>query len=232
MVRLKRFYTFPPFKTEYPHILRNMKQHKRKVALHEIVDIGIYDLLEPPYVHDEDKLRRWNRIKTDGWKVVPDCPDIKGEFGIDPHYDTIRYSKYLMKKYYNPNNRKHLPVMQTYWKDNDSLMDYIGWFKKLYGIPDKVGLGGVCKLNPNASIEQCKIMGEEFPDSWVHAFGLRFRALKEAKHYIDSFDTMSWTFKPRIVNGKRVCVMANNNEERREFFWYYINKINEELKED
>jgi hypothetical protein len=72
----QRFYTYPPVECEWPWILRNIKQ-KAIPNTHEIVDIGIYDLLNPPYRHSNDKLQKLDKLETKGWKVVPDCPDLK-----------------------------------------------------------------------------------------------------------------------------------------------------------
>jgi len=54
----QRFYSLPPNGEDYPWILRNIKE-KERPATHEIVDIGIYDLLDPPHRHTEEKIKAW-----------------------------------------------------------------------------------------------------------------------------------------------------------------------------
>ena len=86
-----RFYSYPPTECGWPWVLRNIKQKPQPNAVHEVVDIGIYDLLKPPHQHSKDKLEKWMELETRGWKVVPDCPDLQGEFGRVVHFDNDIY---------------------------------------------------------------------------------------------------------------------------------------------
>lgn len=74
-----RFYANPPRECEWPWVLRNIKEKSQPQAKHEIIDIGIYDLMDPPHRHTREKLQKWENLEPAGWKVVPDCPDLHGE---------------------------------------------------------------------------------------------------------------------------------------------------------
>lgn len=218
----QRFYTYPPVECKWQWILRNIKQ-KPLPCTHEIVDIGIYDLLKPPYQHSEDKLKKWIELDTDGWKVVPDCPDLQGEFGREIDFSNTEYSWALLRKYYNQKDTTHLPVLQSEYQNIKSFKEYIKRFKDEYGRVDKVAVGSICKAdNHDIGVKMLKIARREFPDSWIHAFGLRFQQFKRAYSLIDSYDSTSWTF-PRS-SGRGSC---KNLEERVEFFNDYIQRINE-----
>lgn len=218
----QRFYTYPPVECEWPWILRNIKQ-KQIPHTHEIVDIGIYDLLKPPYKHSYDKLVKWEELQTEGWKVVPDCPDLRGEFDIHGGKDNLKYSWKLLTEFYNPYDPHHLPVLQSYYENINSFKHYIRRFKSKYGVVDKVAIGSICKAdNHDIGVKMLKIARREFQDSWIHAFGLRFQQFKKAYQLIDSFDSTSWTF-PR-TSGRGSC---KNREERVEFFFDYIDRIEE-----
>ncbi len=217
----KRFYTYPPVECEWPWILRNIKQ-KSMPCRHEIVDIGIYDLFKHPFAHSNEKLKKWELLRTGGWKVVPDCPDIEGEFDVEWGGDNLEYSWELLCEYYIPSNQSHMPVLQSYYENIKSFQGYIKRFKKKYGVVDKVAVGSISKVNDHdLGVKMLKIARREFPKTWIHAFGLRFHQFKRVYSLIDSYDSTSWTF-PR-TSGRSSC---KNKVERIEFFWDYVNRIN------
>jgi hypothetical protein len=218
----KRFYTYPPIECNHPWILRNIKQ-KPIPCSHEIVDIGIYDLLKPPFKHSREKLEKWELLETSGWKVVPDCPDLRGEFDIHGGKDNLKYSWELLVNHYNPYDDSHLPVIQSYYENLDSFKSYIHQFKDKFGTPEKIAIGSICKAdNHDVGVKMLKLARREFPESWIHAFGLRFQQFKRAYHLIDSFDSTSWTF-PRN-SGRGSC---RNKEERVQFFHDYMRRVDE-----
>jgi hypothetical protein len=213
----QRFYTYPPDECEWPWVLRNINQ-KPLPCIHEIVDIGIYDLLKPPHRHSEEKLRKWEDLAPQGWKVVPDCPDLGGEFGCDVDFNNLEYSWWLLEKYYNPNDPNHLPVIQSHYNNIQSFKDYIERFKDKWGLVDKIAVGSICKLDDNITgARMLKIIRREFPDSWIHAFGLRFKQFRKVYKLINSYDSTAWTF-PRTP-GRGSC---KNKAERIIYFNDYI----------
>ena len=218
-----RFYTLPPYKIRWPYTLRNINQPFRCFTIEEIVDIGIYDLVNGSQEYSKEKLKKWEYLIPRGYKVVPDCPDLEGEFGKKMDFCNIEYSLELLEKYYNPDDSTHIPVLQSKFQKMESVESYIKEFKKRYEDPEFLAVGSVCKAIPTFSIEACKLIRKEFPDSRIHAFGLRLRALNGVKDVIDSFDTTSWSFSPTEYRS------ARNADEKREFFWSYIERINEVL---
>jgi hypothetical protein len=60
----------------------------------------------------------------------------------------------------------------------------------------------------------------QFPDAWIHAFGLRVNYLDELDGIIDSFDSTAWTY-PRGRGGHS----ARNKKEKIEYFREYLKRI-------
>lgn len=216
-----KFYTYSPI--PYPWILRNIKQKSLPWASHEIVDIGIYDLLKPPYRHSEKKLKKWNNLEVeDNWKVVPDCPDIQREFNINvDDLDNIEYSKELLRNYYDQEDPSHIPVIQGHYHDVQSFQSYIDWLKNEFDTIYKIALGTVCKASNSRVV---RIIAQSarlhFPQAHIHAFGLKLNHLPHVSRYIDSYDSMSWTF-PR---GKG-RPSAKNKAQKIEYFNEYLATI-------
>jgi len=222
-----QFYTYPPAGVEYDYVLRNIKQNERPCK-HQIVDIGIYDLIKPPYMHTDDKIRRWEQLDPgNGWKVVPDAPDITGEFGVEVDYDNVKYTFELLRELYDPDDPTHLPVLQSRYQDINSLRDSILKFKKLYGVVDKLGIGSVCRANNiKFVVRAIRMIRRAFPNTHLHVFGLRFHHLRRVYYYVDSYDTTAWTF-PR-TGGRPSC---KNKKECTEYFYEYLRCL-ESLKQE
>ena len=218
----QRFYTYAPLECEWPWVLRNIKQKPQEHAVHEIVDIGIYDLLHEPYTHTDNKIEAWKQLKTDGWKVVPDVPDLKGEFNKAIQYDNTEYSWKLLTELYDPSDEHQIPVIQSHYADISSLRKYCTDFIREYGTVDKIAVGSVCKMDDsNTTCTMLKLVKRYFPDTWIHAFGLRFHHLRKSLKYIDSYDSTSWTF-PR-TGGRPSC---KNKAMRIDYFYEYIDVLN------
>jgi hypothetical protein len=214
-----RFYTYAPI--DYPYIMRNIKQKPRKNYKHEIVDIGIYDLLKSDR-HSDKKINKWKNLKTDGWKVVPDCPDLVGEFGKKTDVDNVEYSKQLLMDLFNPEDPSQLPVIQGYYDNYGSFVEFITWFKKEYGPHDKIAVGTMCKSGNRDFVKHAlHYLRKQFPESFIHAFGLRLYHLKNVFAIIDSFDSMSWKF-PRIGGLGKASAKTHEFEL---YFQEYLKRI-------
>lgn len=222
-----RFYTNPPI--DYPYFLKNIHQ-KTKPSIHEIIDIGINDLLKPPHTHTDKKLQKWHDIKLGtngdniGWKIVPDCPDIFKEFDIPiqlKKFDNVKYSKELLIEYYDKDNDTHVPVIQGYYDDKQSFIDYLDWFLDNYPIPDKIAVGTMCKSADKLFVKRTlRHIRNKLPNTWIHAFGLRLYHLPNVYMYINSWDSMSWTF-PRTGG----LPSAKNKKMRIDYFHKYLKTI-------
>lgn len=225
----QRFYTLPPREIYHPYLLvniKNIKELEKREYEHSIVDIGIYDLLKGPHQHSEEKLKQWKQLKVSGWKVVPDCPSLLYEFDVNISFSNTEYSKELMTEYYDPNDETHMPVIQaTIIKGSDdyqgSIRNYVDWFKRNYDTPKVLGIGSVCKSgNKQMTIWTCRFIRWFFPNTWLHAFGLKLHHFREVRGVIDSYDSMAWTF-PR-KSGLPSC---KNKKMRIEYFHDYLKAI-------
>jgi hypothetical protein len=216
-----RFYSYNPL-INYPFVLRKITKPSVKCK-HEIVDIGIYDLLKYGK-HPKWKIDMWLECEPNGWKVVPDYPDTKGEFGYELSYDNVEMTFKNLHKYYNPEQKKLLPVIQSKFEDVRGFKENVKYFEEEFGIPKQVGVGSVCKIKRHQpGIQMLKFLRERWPETYIHAFGLRFNLLKKTYQFIDSYDTMSWTLQRCPPNNKPRT--ANTNKERIAFFNHYLKKI-------
>lgn len=208
--------------------MRNIKQKPQKWFLHEIVDIGIYDLLKAPHRHSSNKLEKWKYLKTPGWKVVPDCPDIDKEFKIKSGVDNVEYSKKLLLEFYDPGDVSHLPVIQGNYDNPFSFRKYCTWFKSQFDEPEKIGLGTICKSGDKQAVkETAQIARNYFPKAWIHIFGLKMNHYPVVAENINSWDSMSWTFPRGAGRGS-----AKNRLQRDQFFAEYWESIPEVQKKN
>ncbi len=217
----QRFYTYPPVECGHPWILRKIG-NKELPCQHEIVDIGIYDLMNGEG-HSEEKLMAWEQLEPQGWKVVPDCPDLEREFNLEVTCLNTSYSWELLREYFNPENPTHLPVIQSQYGDINSFKQYIKDFKREYGQHDKIGVGNIFKADTDFAVRMLKIARREFPNSWIHAFGLKFKHFLKVRQIINSYDSTGWT---RDISESSKS-SARNKAERIEYFNKYINRLNE-----
>jgi len=81
-------------------------------------------------------------------------------------------------------------------------------------------------VEPDAKIilETVKIARRELPDKWLHVFGPKMNSLRFIRHYIDSFDSVTW---PHWLWNRRD--MLPNRERERKWFSHWLNRIRSEL---
>lgn len=220
-----RFYSYPPSGVYWPYILRNMRQ-KPRTCEHEIVDSGIYDLLKKPHQYSYKKLQSWKDLQTPGWKTVPDCPDIHGEFEIEVDFDPQEYSWDLLLQLYDLFNPSHLPVVQGKYNDVHSYREYCSRFIREFGRPEKIAVGTVCKSDNILITEEiAKLTRKFFPKSWIHLFGLRLHHLRRVWMYINSYDSCSWTWPRNNKSGDLQRPQATNKEQKIQYFYEYVQQI-------
>jgi len=175
--------------------------------------------------HSREKLSTWKNLQINswnGWKVVPDCPDLHKEFNMDMSFDSVEYSKELVLEYFNEHDYTQLPVIQCYYNNPQSVKDYCHWFKREFpNYSTKFGIGTLCRSNNKAlTLEACHIVRKEFPKAWIHGFGLRLNYVPELVSIINSFDSSAWTFPRGRGRGS-----AKNKSQRLEFFLDYLVRI-------
>jgi hypothetical protein len=228
-----RFYAYPPKTIEHPFILRNINQKQIHTNFqHEIIDIGIYDLLNGDNRHSTEKLGEWEGYDGDGWLVVPDCPDIGREFNIATDIDSVAYSKDLLIEYFDPDNPQHLPVIQGKMYDSQSFTDYIAFFKREFpDYDEKVAIGTICRANNKEVVEwTCREVRKAFPNAWIHGFGVRLNHIDTIQHVINSFDSSSWTY-PR-GRGKKSARWNDRDVYFNEYLarmQYYLSRTSKKL---
>lgn len=216
-----RFYTYPPNGIKWNYILRNIKQ-KPHICKHEIVDVGIYDLLKPPYNYSISRLNEWRKLIVNGWKIVPDMPDLVNEFKIDlDGFDNVELTKKLHLEFYDPSNKRLLPVAQSEFGNIKSLNEYLSWFKDMYGDIDKIALAGVKFGDKQHVINCCRLVKEYFPDTYIHALGLKLSHVRHVYEYIDSYDSTAWSYGRNGYNWS-----CKNKVECIKFFNMYIDRLN------
>ena len=154
---------------------------------------------------------------------MPDYPDIFKEHKIDMNIDNVVNSKLLMKKYYNPKDNTHMPVIQGYYNNPNSFIDYSEWFLDNYTIGPNtiIGVGTLCKNADKKTIKAVlKNIRQIFPNNKIHAFGLSIKYLTDLFEYLDSFDTTAWTF-PRTSG----LPSAKNKKMRIKYFHDYLQSL-------
>lgn len=216
---MKRFYTYPPTKQYYPHILRRIDQKPRNCR-HEIVDVGILDIIRPPYKHGSEKLELWESYGGKGALVVPDMFQVD-ESGID----NVKCSQKLLKRYYDVDDDVDLmPVIQGYTGDWYSIINYCIWFLNRYEQPKWLGIGArLGKYGNNVFVNKTlRDIRQLFPDSWIHVFALNIPNLRygDTKDLIDSYDSTTWTYPQESGRGS-----ARSVEEKAKWFDEYIERL-------
>lgn len=231
-----RFYTNPKGLTKYPYILLHMRQRRKLLRMqfeHAIIDSGVMIFVQRNIKEYPKSFMKpygfWAKQFTEiygkkVWTVIPDYPDDynPGQFG-----DNIEKTLRNIKDFIAFEDVNWLPVIQSRYKNRFSYLHSCKKTKEIIGDYPQIAIGTVCKCNELSFIEYCaKATRKTFPKSWIHAFGLTLRALPKVKDYIDSFDSMAWTF-PRTLGHS-----AKNNKEMKQYFQAYLNRINEILTEE
>jgi len=153
------------------------------------------------------------------WLVTPDYP---GDYHPQPRNveRTIESVRRCIENY--PSGVKWLPVLQSKLLDVESFRRGIRAVKAL-GLDlyrERLAIGTVCKCMDFSFTRKCiSIARRQFPDAWIHAFGLTLGAVRRLKEamWLNSWDSMAWTF-PRCRGGHS-CRTA---DERRRYWREYL----------
>jgi len=236
-VKKLRFYTLPvDVHVNYPWILVNFF-NRRKLRYfkfkHAILDSGVNRVFfnwkrkdYPKWVLDriEFVAKQWSEIYGERLTVtIPDYPDDYYPSYVENNVDrTIANIEHFL----SVEGVNWLPVIQSRYMDIFSLYESCQRTKELIGDYPMVAIGTVCKTKKvNYIVECCKIVKTFFPNSKIHAFGLTLNALPKVAKYIDSWDSLAWTY-PR----KRGAASCKNKRERIKYFEQYIHAIEEKVQ--
>jgi len=231
-----RFYTLPSdIHVDYPYLLVNFfNRNKLRYYKfeHAILDSGVNRIF---FNWHKDDYPRWilNRIdfvakqfseiyKGRLWVTIPDYPDDYYPGYVKNNIErTIANIEYFLKI----KGVEWLPVIQSRYQDVFSFFESCEKVRDIIGNFPRVAIGTVCKSRKLSFITNCcKIARKFFPESHIHAFGLTLKALPKVKDYLDSWDSLAWTF-PR----KHGLASCKNKKERTEFFHAYLRRIDEIL---
>lgn len=225
-----RFYTTPPNNVNYPYLLVNPKTKKilKRIDFeHAIADSGVL-IFHDVNVKDYPRYfkERWKyqaKILTDiyddrVWCTIPDYPDDynPGQFG-----DNVSKTLKNIEDFITVDGVNWVISLQSRFLNLFSFAESIQGVKDLVGDYPRLAIGTVCKTNDLKFITACSELARlNFPNSWIHSFGLTLTALPRTHQYIDSFDSMAWTFPRGRSRGS-----CKNKEERLEFFNDYLQAI-------
>jgi hypothetical protein len=230
------FYTLPPKDIEWDYLLVNPKNYKElfeRIFKHAILDSGVMIFHENPNLKDYPKnfinfwkheAKRLTKIFGDRlWITIPDYPDDyhPGQFG-----DNVSKTIENIKEFIKIDGVNWIPVIQSNYLNIFSFIKSCEKIKEIIGDYPRIAIGTVCKTNSLKFIEYCcRIARGFFPKSHIHAFGLTLRALPKVKNFINSFDSLAYSF-PRTRGH-----LCKNKKERIEYFYKYIKRVKDILKE-
>ena len=228
-----RFYTLPPdVYADYPWLLVNFFNRKKLERFrfkHAILDSGVNRIF---FNWKRDDYPAWvlNRIAFVAqqlseiyrgrlWVTIPDYPD---DYYPGTVRDNIDRTLRNIERFLPVEGVEWLPVIQCRYHDIFSFYESCEEVKKLIGEDyPRIAIGTVCKSRKLSFIVNCcKIARKYFPNSHIHAFGLTLKALPKVKDYIDSWDSLAWTY-PRESGG----ASCKNLSERQKFFYIYLKRI-------
>jgi len=235
MLREKpRFYTLPPSRDiRHPWLFVTFgKRDELKVRdyEHAIMDsnVGLFFHHRglPEYPHGffwlYEHYAKWLSKRFNLWVVTPDYPD---DYNPGSLGDNVSRTLANIEKFMEVKGVEWLPVIQSRFMDTFSFIDSCWRVKELIGDHPRVAIGTVCKSRSLRWIVYCcKYARRVFPNAWIHAFGLTLGALPRVKKFIDSWDSMAWTF-PRTP----WLSPYKTKMEAREYFEAYLRRAREKL---
>ena len=246
-----RFYTLPPSDADWPYILINannpalgyIRKH-RKAIKSVIVDSGI-EIFRNPEVKDYPKGHIYRIVKLHNYlrRVLPDAE----VYATVPDYCDDYHPRNLWLSTEVTNIERTFQNVIKYTEEFDYvnwLIPVQGWNKQPKSIErcirlyqgsgilsefDYFAIGNLCVEPDVMTIYATYWLARKLlPDKKLHVFGLKLRALRLVKGFIDSFDSTAWT---RPVNSKLGNWSCKNSEERKRFFYAWISRLNEILSQ-
>jgi hypothetical protein len=226
-----RFYTLPPSGVDWPYLLVNPNNYKvlfKRKFKHAILDCGVERFNKNPELKDYPKsfLENWKWKAKElteifGERLFVTIPDYTDDFNPGQFGDNVSKTLANIKEFVSVEGVNWLPVIQSRYLDRFSFMESCQMVREAVGDYPRVAVGTVCKTQKLSFIEYCcKAARKHFPKSWIHAFGLTLNSLPRVKGYINSWDSLAWTF-PRKPGAS-----CKNAKERVQFFTDYLKRLN------
>jgi len=233
-----RFYTLPPRGVEWPYLLVNCRNYRelfKRRFEHAILDTGVELFFDKLRLRGYPKwfLTMWRDLAKrlsklfEGklWVVIPDVPS---DYHPSDWSNGLNVELTLknVEDFASIDGVDWVVVVQSRFDDLLSYYSSLKRTKEIVGDYPRIAIGTVCKTrNLRFIIEVCKATRTWFPKSHVHAFGLTLTALPMVAKYIDSWDSLAYTF-PRERGGRSCKTQA----ERAEYFEKYLERVEQCLR--
>ena len=242
-----RFYTLPPIKIFWPHVLINanrpetglayVRTHRRDVEA-IIIDSGI-EIFRDPNVKDypPGHLKRlvwlYNRVRclcsdAEVWVTAPDyCDDYHpGALWLNADFTNIERTVESVKRALteHPEVDWLIPV-QGHYREPKSVAYCISLYEQegILDGRDYIAVANLCtERRHDIMLETILIAERMLHPRRIHVFGLDVDVATKVKRRIFSFDSLAWTF-PRSP-GLPSC---KNSKQRRQYFLAFIKRLEE-----
>ncbi|RLG51048.1 MAG: hypothetical protein DRO00_07820 [Thermoproteota archaeon] len=247
-------FTWPPKTVAYPYVLINQKSEKEALEYLKrykdlirmiIIDSGVGIFKHGKYddypggpelaIHKQAIMyKEAQRIcpKAKILATVPDYPDdyvpqrlwkSKEVTNIERTEENILIA---LKKF--PGIEWLIPI-QGHARRPSSILRHIALLRE-DGILESKHFFAVAMLciEPDAKIilETIKIARKELPDKWLHVFGPKMNSLRFIRHYIDSFDSVTWPH-----NLWHRTDSLKEPIRSRQWFFYWLKRVHKQLNE-
>ena len=245
------FYTLPPSNVNWSYVLINannpvlgyIRRHGHAIKS-VIIDSGIEIFRNPatkdyPKGHIYEIIKLYNRVRrilpnAEVYATVPDyCDDYHpGNLWISREITNIERTFQNVVEYTEKFDYVNWLIPIQGWNKQPKSIERCIKLYQGYGILSEFNyfaIGNLC-VEPDIKIiyATCHFARKLLPKKKLHVFGLRLRALKLVKSFIDSFDSMAWTRPVSSSLGNWSC---KNLEERKRFFYAWVNRMNEILSQ-
>jgi hypothetical protein len=238
------FFTLPPSRSiEYPYLFVTffkrkelLKRRFKQAIMDSNVGLFFYHRALEDYPSGFlDLYTAYAKKFTElfGDKLFATIPDLPADYFKDGKQtpsakDNVERTLANIRRFIKIEGVNWLPVIQSRYLDTFSFIESCVRVKEIIGDYPRVAIGTVCKSRDlKWIIYCCRYARSFFPKQWIHAFGLTLNALPHVKQYIDSWDSMAWTF-PRTP----WLSSCKNKLQAEEYFKAYIRKVEEKLSEE
>lgn len=227
-----RYYTNPPvewpylfvtFSYQYPYKLL----YKKPSFKHAMVDCGV-EQFQNPEVKDypkgfmkEFEIRAKYISNHFGDRTLFTIPDYCDDLNLGQFGDNVSKTIENIEKFISVDGVNWLVSIQGRYENLMSLYEGIQRTKEVVGKDYPwIAIGTCCRTKKVWYIEAAaRAVRKNFPNSWIHIFGLTLNALPRCVGVIDSFDTSVWDTRRKM--------WASYSGDIKQQFLEYVKKIND-----